>query len=86
MIKIQINEVLEQKGCTLYWLAKEAGLRYATVWNMAKGDQAKLHLDALDRICEVLACQPGDLFIRVEKDAKKRKQLSRKRAVKTRQR
>ena len=73
MIKIRINEVLEQKGRTLYWLAKEADLRYQTVWNLAKGDQTKLHLDALDRICEVLECQPGDLLVReAERKARKK--------------
>lgn len=73
MIKIRINEVLQEKGRTLYWLAKEAGLRYATVWSMAKGNQAKLHLDALDRICKVLECQPGDLLVREVKGRKARK-------------
>jgi len=73
MIKIRINEVLQEKGRTLYWLAKETGIRYATVWNMAKGNQSKLHLDALDRICEVLECKPGDLLVREVKGRKARK-------------
>lgn len=66
MIKFQLNELLEQRGQTIYWLWKQTGIRYATVWQMGKGEVSRLNLDALDRVCEVLECQPGDLLVRVE--------------------
>jgi putative transcriptional regulator len=76
MIKFQLNELLENRGQTIYWLWKQTGIRYATVWQMGKGEVARLSVDALDRICEALECQPGDLLVRVEnpkrKKAKKR--------------
>ena len=67
MIKILLNELLREKGRTLYWLAKQSGVRYATIWNMSRGEVGRLSVDALDRICEALDCQPGDLLIRVAK-------------------
>lgn len=73
MIEIRLNELLEEKSRTLYWLAKQSGVRYATVWNLSRGEVGRLSVDALDRICEALDCQPGDLLIRVaDKKARKR--------------
>ena len=73
MIKVLINEQLQKEGRTLYWLAKQAEVRYATIWNLSRGDVGRLSIDVLDRICEVLDCQPGDLLKRVaEPKARKR--------------
>ena len=66
MIKFRLNEVLEERGQTLYWLWKQTGVRWATVWQFGRGEIARLNVDALDRICEALECQPGDLLVRVE--------------------
>jgi len=73
VIKLKLNEVLEERGKTLYWLWKLTGIRYATIWQMGKGEVARLNLDVLDRICEVLECQPGDLLVRVEGRKKRRR-------------
>ena len=72
MITIRLADILEERAQTVYWLWKQTGIRYATVWQMSKGEIARLNLDVLDRICAVLECQPGDLLVRVE-DRKKRR-------------
>ena len=73
MVRLRLNELLEERGQTLYWLWKQTGIRYATVWQMGKGEVSRLNLDALDRVCAALECQPGDLLIRVEnRKARKR--------------
>lgn len=72
MIKFQLSEILEERQRTLYWLWKQTGIRYATVWQMGQAEVVRLNIDTLDRICEALECQPGDLLIRVE-GRKKRK-------------
>jgi putative transcriptional regulator len=72
MIRIRLNDVLAERDHTLYWLWKQTGIRYATIWQMGKGEVARLNLDVLDRVCEALECQPGDLLVRVE-TSKKRK-------------
>jgi len=66
MIKLRLSEILEERGKTLYGLWKQTGIRYATIWQMGKGEVARLNMDTLDRICEALECQPGDLLVRVE--------------------
>ena len=66
-------EMLEERERTLYWLSKKTGVRWATIWQMGKGEVARLNMEALDRICEALECQPGDLLVRVEnRKARKR--------------
>ena len=73
MIKIRLSEVLVEREQTLYWLWKQTGIRYATVWQLGKGEASRLNLDVLDRICEVLQCQPGDLLVRVETPKKRKR-------------
>ncbi|MFL6213302.1 MAG: helix-turn-helix domain-containing protein [Blastocatellia bacterium] len=72
MIRIHLHEVLQEQNRTLYWLAKQTGVRYATVWNLSRGKVGRLSMDALDRICGALSCQPGDLLVRAN-DTKTRK-------------
>jgi putative transcriptional regulator len=58
---------------TPYWLSKETGIRYASIWQMNRGEVERLHVETLDLICEALHCQPGDLLVRVsERKAKKK--------------
>jgi putative transcriptional regulator len=79
MIKLRLNEILEERRQTLYWLWKRTGVRWATIWQMGNGEIARLNLDTLDRICEALECQPGDLLVRVasRKASKKQRQERR---------
>lgn len=66
MISFRLSEILEERGQTLYWLWKQTGVRYATVWQMGQGTVVRLNMDTLDRVCEALECQPGDLLVRAE--------------------
>lgn len=70
MIRIHLEKLLD--GRSLYWLAQETGIRWATLAAMASGKAKRVDLDALDRICAALDCQPGDLLIRVERKARKK--------------
>jgi putative transcriptional regulator len=73
MIRLLLSEMLEKRGRTAYWLAKETGIRYASIWQMSKGELARLHVETLDRICEALECEPGDLLVRIERKAKRKR-------------
>jgi putative transcriptional regulator len=73
MIKIRLRERLEERERTLYWLSMQSGVRYATVWKLSRGEVGRLNLDVLDRICETLDCQPGDLLVRETKTKSKKK-------------
>ena len=73
MIELRLKELLDERGQTAYWLAKETGIRYASIWQMSNGNTARVHVETLDRICGALRCQPGELLVRVEnRKARKR--------------
>ena len=66
MIKFRLGELLAERGLTPYWLWKQTGIRWASIWQMSKGETSRLHVETLDRICKALDCQPGDLLVRLE--------------------
>jgi putative transcriptional regulator len=57
-----LDELLERSGMTLTDLAREVGV---TVVNLSvlKNDRARaVRFSTLTAICDVLECQPGDVF------------------------
>ena len=45
-------------------LAREAGVSFATVNRLCTNATTRVDLDTLDRLSEVLGCEPGDLIER----------------------
>lgn len=68
MVKTRIDEVLAERGLSLYWLAKESGVTYAALWNLKERRTEGITFSLLDAICKALDCQPGDVLVRVEGD------------------
>lgn len=62
MIEIRVDELLEERGRTFYWLAKETGISHSTLWRLKKGKSVGIIFATLERICQVLNCQPGDVL------------------------
>ncbi len=73
MIKLEIETLLAEKGRTFYWLAKETQINHAVMSKLRHNQMVALRLDVLDRICEALECEPGDILVRVS-DKKKSEQ------------
>lgn len=65
MIKVELEKLLG--GRSLYWLSQETGIRWATIAALAKGKLKRIDFESLNKICEALECQPGDLLIHVER-------------------
>lgn len=73
MIEIRVNELLEERSRTFYWLAKETGVSHTTLWRLKKGKAYGITLETLEKICLTLNCQPGDVLrFAPEKRGKKR--------------
>ena len=62
MIEIRIDELLENRGRSFYWLAKETGISHTTVSRLKKGRALGINFETLEKICEVLKCKPGDVL------------------------
>lgn len=71
MVKIELEKLLA--GRSIYWLSQETGIRWATLAAMASGKSQRLELGVLDRICEALECEPGDVLVRETKARKAKK-------------
>src|SRR5262249_37185172 len=57
MITIKLDEMLEKKGRTLYWLATTAGIPHNTLRNMSKKEtQKRIDLTVVSRMCAALDC------------------------------
>lgn len=62
MIDIRIDGLLADHGRTFYWLAKETGISHTTLWRLKKGKALGINFDTLEKMCEALGCQPGDVL------------------------
>jgi putative transcriptional regulator len=62
MIEVRVDGMLGGRGRSFYWLAKEAGVSYTTLWRLKKGRARGINFDTLGRICRALNCQPGDVL------------------------
>jgi len=79
MIEVRIDELLVQRGRTFYWLAKETGISHTTLWRLKKARAYGITLDTLEKICNALDCQPGDI-LRLAPDPKAKKKSSKRKA------
>ena len=74
MIEIRLRQILEERGRTRYWLAKESGLDYKTLARIERAEASnRIELRVLDEICRALECQPGDLLVRIDDKAESKR-------------
>jgi len=62
MIEIRVDELLKRHGRTFYWLAKETSISHTTLWRLKKGKAFGMNFDTLEKLCQALRCQPGDVL------------------------
>ena len=72
MIKFKVKVMLAMRGMTQKELAERTGIRPPTVSAICVGSVKHLPVDALEKICDVLDCQPADLmeYVRTVEDNK----------------
>ena len=62
MIKFKVKVMLAVREMTQKDLAQKTGIRPPTISAICTGSIKHLPVDALDKICAVLDCQPADLM------------------------
>src|ERR1041384_6549419 len=67
MIEIRIDALLGTRGRSFYWLAKETGISHTTLWRLKKGKALGINFETLEKVCDALQCQPGDVLSRTKK-------------------
>ena len=68
MIKFRVKVMLALREMTQKELAEKTGIRPPTVSAICLGTVKHLPIEALDKICAVLDCQPADLMEYVNDD------------------
>jgi putative transcriptional regulator len=72
MIRVQIDQLLKEQKRSFYWLAKETGVSHTTLWRLKKDKAQGITFNTLERICQTLKCQPGDV-LRLGRNGKKKR-------------
>jgi putative transcriptional regulator len=62
-IEVPIDRLLTERNKSFYWLAKEAGISYSTLWRLKSGKALGVNFATLVKVCDVLGCGPGDLLV-----------------------
>jgi len=62
LINLRIQEILDSKGKTRYWLVKHMESNYETVNRICDNQSAGLQLETIEKLCKILECTPNDLF------------------------
>ncbi|HIY91659.1 helix-turn-helix domain-containing protein [Companilactobacillus sp. HBUAS56275] len=62
MIKVNLDFMLLKKKMTVVELAEKVGITQANI-SILKNNRAKaIRFSTLEKICQVLECQPGDIL------------------------
>lgn len=62
MIKFKVKVMLAMRDMTQKELAERTGIRPPTISAICTGSIKHFPIEALDKICAVLECQPADLM------------------------
>lgn len=66
MLTITLDKVLEARGKTIYWLAKETEIDSHNLMKLCRKKTVQIRFDTVEKICAALDCTPND-FIKYEK-------------------
>lgn len=62
MIKCNLKVMLAKRDLSQLDLSRKTGVRQPTISALCTNNAKHIPIDVLDKICEVLDCQPSDLF------------------------
>ena len=61
-IRINLDVVLAQKKMSVTELSEKVGITMANISILKNGKAKAIRFTTLDKICEALDCQPGDIL------------------------
>lgn len=64
-VKIQLKQLRTDRKLSQNKLAQLMGMSLQNIQRIEYGDAKSIPLDTLDKLCEILNCEPGDLLIRI---------------------
>jgi len=67
MIKINLDLILLKKNMTVTELAEKVGITQANISILKTGKAKAIRFSTLEKICQALDCQPGDILEYLDK-------------------
>lgn len=64
MIYVNVEQILKKQKKSKYWFVKNMGGSYQSISNMMDNVSTSIHFETLERICDLLDCEPGDIIKR----------------------
>lgn len=61
-INVYLDEILADRQMTLTELAEQVDITLANLSILKTGKARAIRFSTLERICEILGCQPGDIL------------------------
>ena len=61
-MKVRIDEILNEKGKSRYWLYIQLGMSYQNFKKLVENDTKGIKFENLQALCDILECTPNDLF------------------------
>lgn len=62
MLKLNVVELLKKKGKTKYWLFNQLDMSYTNFNNIISNRTKSIKYANIEKFCEILECEPNDLF------------------------
>lgn len=62
MLKLNVLEILENKGKSKYWLFQQLDMTYTNFNNIITNKTKSIKYANIEKFCELLDCSPNDLF------------------------
>lgn len=63
MINLNIQNILNGKKKTRYWLVKALDSNYETINRLCDNTSSAIYLETIEKLCIALECEPNDLFV-----------------------
>lgn len=63
MIKLNIQNLIDSRKKSRYWLVKSMESNYETVNRLCDNHAVALQLETIEKLCKIFKCTPNDLFI-----------------------
>lgn len=78
MIYIRLKEILQEKEKTKYWLIKNMSGNYQALSYLMNNETTGIRFDTLEKLCNILECDPGDIIVKKNENTKTNKTENKK--------
>lgn len=66
-VHVRVKEILKEKKKTKYWLVKRMEGGYQAITRLMENSTVAIRFETLEKLCEILECQPGDILVLKER-------------------